>query len=203
MTNPALLLLAVSLASVPASGCALHAGTARPTTLEDLRAEEGWILLDAVPFVAQEAEQDCGAACLAMVLRHWGVAAEPRALDRECAVEGEEGLRATALRDAARRREMEAFLFRGGVSDLAHELRRGRPVVVGLGKDFGPMTLWHYVVVVGLHPRKQRIAALDPATGPVCDTFEGFAAEWGATKEVTLVVYRPGRPPLAVAAGVP
>jgi len=64
------LLPTVLVAALAGTGCVLHPGTARETTWEELRREEGWILLDAVPFVPQVAEKDCGAASLSMVLAH-------------------------------------------------------------------------------------------------------------------------------------
>ena len=182
---------AAAAAAAAAAGCAIHPGTARSTTFEDLRREGGWHLVEAVPFVAQEAEKDCGAACLSMVLRRWGVQVPPKRIEEECAVAGQEGLRAADLRDAAKKRGLSAFLVRGGVEDLRHELERGRPVVVGLIKRYGPLALSHYEVVVGIRPEDGRIAALDPARGLVADSLDAFRSEWEAAKCATLVVFRP------------
>ena len=184
--------LFAALSAIAAAGCVtMHPGSAEATTWEELRAEPGWLLLDAVPFVPQEKQTDCGAACLSMALAHWGVDAPRAAIESECAVDGQEGLRAAALRDAAKRRGMSAFVFRGRVKDLEHELARGRPVVVGLLKSIGPVTLSHFEVVVGLHPGAGRVAALDPARGLVRDSLPAFAGEWAAAGDVTLVVFRP------------
>ena len=181
----------LALAAISLAGCAIYPGTARPADLEDLRAEEGWILLDAVPFVPQVSEKGCGAACLAMVLGHWGDGTRVESIEAECAISEEDGIRASALRDAAKRRGLSAFLFQGNVADLEHELSRGRPVVVGLAKPNGSGFTSHFEVVVGLHPRQMRIAALDPAIGLTSDSLAGFEVEWRSTKGVTLVVFRP------------
>jgi ABC-type bacteriocin/lantibiotic exporter with double-glycine peptidase domain len=194
-------LAAVLAGALLLPACVAVRGSARPVALEELRAGDGWLLVGGVPFEPQAGEQDCGAACLAMVLRHGGVEVEAEEIRRECAVEGEEGLRASALRDAARRRGLAAFTVEGRVGDLRHELGRGRPVVVGLVKTLGPVSLAHYAVVVGLNESEGRVAALDPASGPVVDSLEAFSREWAAARSVTIVVLRSGAAAAARAAG--
>jgi ABC-type bacteriocin/lantibiotic exporter with double-glycine peptidase domain len=193
---------AVALA---AAGCISHPGTAAPTDREDLSREEGWLLVSDVEFLPQRTDQDCGAASLAMVLARWGLDVPVATLHEECTVAGQPGLRATALRDAARRRGFSAFLFAGSVEDLEYEIRRGRPVVVGLVKSQGPLATSHFEVVVGL--RKDggpaEIAALDPARGLVRDALPAFAREWAATSGTTLVVFRPAPSAATQTAGGP
>jgi ABC-type bacteriocin/lantibiotic exporter with double-glycine peptidase domain len=186
-----LLAFALALAAIPAAGCAVYPGTARPASFEDLRRDEGWVLLDSVPWVEQASRTGCGAACLAMVLGSWGIEAPVEALEKECGVDAKDGIRATALRDAARRRGLSAFLLAGTLKDIEHELSRGRPVLVGLSKPRGDGFTSHFQVVVGLDAARARIAALDPAIGLMCDSLEGFEAEWRRTKGVTLVMFRP------------
>lgn len=202
MTTSTGTVLALAVAAASTVGCASYPGTARPASLEDLRGEEGWVLLDSVPFVRQVSEKGCGAACLAMVLGHWGCETPVESLERECAVSDRDGIRAADLRDAARRRGMSAFLFRGDVATLEHELSRGRPVVVGVVKPNGDAFTTHFEVVVGLHRGRERIAVLDPALGLLCDSLDGFHDEWRPTKSVTLVVFAPGAAPATmIAAG--
>lgn len=178
-------------AAMASAGCAVYPGTARPADLEDLRREEGWLLVADVPEIRQVSEKGCGAACLAMVLGHWGVATPVEEIERECSGGDEAGLRATALRDAATRRGLSAYLFAGTVADIEHELERGRPVVVGLAKPHGEGTTAHFEVVIGLHSGGARIAALDPGIGLTSDTLAGFEAEWRVTRGVMIVVFRP------------
>jgi ABC-type bacteriocin/lantibiotic exporter with double-glycine peptidase domain len=183
--------LAAALAALCCAGCVSFPGTTESTSLEDLRADEGWVLLDSVPFVPQASDQDCGAACLAMVLGHWGIEATAESLEAECAAPFEEGLRAGALRDAAKRRGLQAYVFSGGLADIQHELACGRPVIVGMYKPAPVGVTSHFEVVVGLHPWKHRVAVLDPTGGLMCDSITGFAREWQPTRSVTLVVFRP------------
>jgi ABC-type bacteriocin/lantibiotic exporter with double-glycine peptidase domain len=193
MPTTARLALTAVLAALSCAGCTLYSGSARPASFEELRSEEGWILLDSVPYVPQVSKQGCGAACLAMVLGHWGEAADAKALESECAISETGGIRAAALRDAARRRGLSAFVFEGTTADLEHELSNGRPVVVGVWKPDGDRFTSHFEVVVGLQSDRGRIAALDPAIGLTCDSLTAFAAEWHPTNGVTLVVFRPER----------
>jgi len=196
MSNPTRFFLTVALAALSCLGCAVYPGTARPASLDDLRGEEGWVLLDSVPFVRQVSDKGCGAACLAMVLGHWGDGTPVESLEEECAATPQDGIRASALRDAARRRGLSAFVLQGSVADLEHELSRGRPVVVGLAKPNGDAFTSHFEVVVGLHRRRGRIATLDPAFGLLSDSLAGFESEWRPTKGVTLVVFVPETKPV-------
>jgi len=192
MSRPWSLVRIAAVAAFALSGCAIYPGTARPTSLEDLRRDEGWTLLDSVPYVPQVSEKGCGAACLAMVLGHMGIETPAVALEEECVSGAEEGIKASALRDAARRRGLSAYLFAGTLKDLEHELARGRPVVVGLVKSYGgKLATSHFEVVVGLHAGQRRIAVLDPAVGLMHDSLDGFEGEWRATQGVMLVVFVP------------
>ena len=177
------------------AGCvSVDPGSAEAVAFDELRPADGWVLVGDLPAVLQESEDDCGAAALSIVLARWGLDVPPATLRRECAVPGVAGLRAADLRDAARRRGLSAFLVAGDVSDLDHELRRGRPVVVALVKTFASLRVAHFEVVVGLREPSQ-IAALDPARGLVCDALPAFTAEWAATDGAMLVVFRPETEP--------
>jgi ABC-type bacteriocin/lantibiotic exporter with double-glycine peptidase domain len=195
-------LKALALAgTLSSAGCFLSLGSGEPTTEEALRSEPGWILVSDVRHVAQESDEGCGAAALSSVLARWGVDVPAAELQEECAVPEVPGLLAGELRDAARRRGLSAFVFEGSLADIEHELRRGRPVVVGLVKSTGPIKATHYEVVVGLRPDEE-VAAVDPARGLVRDALPSFAAEWAATKGVTLVVFRPAaKTPVQASAG--
>ena len=181
--------LALAAALSPA-GCVVSLGSAEPTTKDQLHQEEGWLLVDGVEHVAQESDQDCGAAALSSVLARWGVDVPTATLRDECTVPDVPGILAGKLRDAARRRGLSAYVFEGSLADIEHELQRGRPVMVGLVKSAGPVSVTHYEVVVGLRSDAE-VAAIDPARGLVRDTLPAFAAEWAATHGVTLVVFRP------------
>jgi ABC-type bacteriocin/lantibiotic exporter with double-glycine peptidase domain len=189
-------------ATLSTAGCILSLGSAEPTTQQELQAEQGWILVDDVHHVAQEHDEDCGAAALSSVLARWGVDVPVATLREECTKPDVPGLLAGELRDAARRRGLSAYVFEGSLADIEHELRRGRPVVVGLVKSLGPISATHYEVIVGLRPDAE-VAAVDPAQGLVRDTLTTFAAEWAATRGVTLVVFRREETPVPAAVVIP
>ena len=181
--SPAILAL---LACVVPSGCYL--GSAKNTRLADLAGDDGWEFVEGVPAVRQAANEDCGAAALAMVLGYWKrpvtrdgiIAANPPAPDR--------GIKAAALRDFARQQGMQAFVIQGQLADLDREVHWHRPVLVGVMKRYGRRAYSHYEVVVGINRKDQRILTIDPAHGPRVNSSEGFATEWAAAGQVTLVV---------------
>jgi len=169
------------------SGCYL--GSARNARLADLAGDDGWEFVEGVPAVRQAANEDCGAAALAMVLGYWKrpvtrdgiIAANPPAPDR--------GIKAAALRDFTRQQGLQAFVIQGQFADLDREIHWHRPVLVGVMKRYGRGVYSHYEVVVGINRKDQRILAIDPAHGPRVDSREGFATEWAAAGQVALVVF--------------
>jgi ABC-type bacteriocin/lantibiotic exporter with double-glycine peptidase domain len=169
-------------------GC--YTGAARTVSPADLGRDPGWRIVPGVPFVEQRAENDCGAAALAMVLRYWGLPVRLEAITPGQPRHAERGLRAGELRDFARGRGLEAFVVQGQLTDLWAEIERARPVIVGLGKPYGDERLAHYEVVVGLHRQRRRILTLDPARGWRENSLEAFAAEWAPAQQLLLVVFR-------------
>ncbi len=171
-------------------GCYL--GSARNVTPADLAADGDWEVIDGVPRVRQVARRDCGAAALAMVLGYWGLPVTRDEVSAATLAAPERGIRAAALRDFARRQGLQAFVIEGQLGDLDREVRRRRPVLVGVMKRYGRQAYPHYEVVVGLDRQRQRILTLDPAHGLRVNSREGFAAEWAAARQVTLIVFPPG-----------
>lgn len=171
-------------------GCSTYQGEARPMEGENL-GEPGWFAVPDVPFVAQAGPDDCGCAALAMVLSYWGHLTDASAVAGECGLVEGKGVTAGELRSVARSRGLRAFVVASFLPDLVRELRRGRPVVVGLVKPHATGALAHYEVVVGLHPEKLRVATLDPDKGFRSYSFEGFLAEWEPAGFVTLVMFPP------------
>jgi len=195
MRAPARAALAAAVALLPAC----YAGTAHDAASpQQIARDPSWVVVRDVPLVRQDGQHDCGAAALAMVLAYWRTPATSEAL-RALAPADETGIRAGRLRDVARAQGLEAFVVAGWPADLADQLARGRPVVVGLAKPMrfsGGDALAHYEVVVGINRARGLILTLDPARGPRENTLEGFAREWAPTGRVTLIVFpRRGQPP--------
>jgi ABC-type bacteriocin/lantibiotic exporter with double-glycine peptidase domain len=150
-----------------------------------LDSERGWLAVSHVPLVRQHGEHDCGAAALAMVIERYRPDLKRDAFFRAPA---NQRVSAEQLRDHARALGFEAFVVQGTADDLVHELRAGRPVVVGVAKPTVQGPVAHYQVLVGMHAASQRVALLDPAEGWRQNSFAGFLREWQASGNVLLVV---------------
>lgn len=177
-----------ALLAVAASGC--YTGSARGVAgLPDVDRDPGWVLVRGVPFVHQQSEADCGAAALAMALSYWG---QPATLATvvEARPPHDGGIAAGELRDLARARGLQAFLVPGTLVDLDTQLRRARPVVVGLAKPItGNRALQHYEVVIGLNRAQGRVLTWDPAQGLRENSLEGFAREWIPAHQLALILF--------------
>lgn len=173
---------------VMTSGC--YTGSAHGVAgFPDVDREPGWVLVRGVPFVHQESEADCGAAAMAMALSYWG---QPATLAAIIAARPphDGGIAAGELRDLARARGLQAFLVPGTFVDLDTQLRRGRPVVVGLAKPIaGNRALQHYEVVIGLNRAERRVLTWDPAQGLRENSLEGFAREWIPAHQLALILF--------------
>ncbi len=171
-----------------ASGCYL--GSARDATPGDLKGNHGWEVVEGVPTVRQVAREDCGAAALSMVLGYWGLPVTRDDIRAANLTAPGRGITAAALRDLARQRGLQAFVIRGQLDDLDREIKGRRPVLVGTIKRHARRAYSHYEVVIGINRREERILTLDPAYGMRINSREGFAAEWAAAGQVTLIVFR-------------
>jgi ABC-type bacteriocin/lantibiotic exporter with double-glycine peptidase domain len=181
----------LALSSV--SGCASYRGSSREASPAVLAQQPGWVRLDQVKLVRQKGIKDCGSAALSTVLRYLepdGPAALDRAaIDFNLREEPGRGLSAGQLRDYARERGFDAFVIQGAFEDLTHEVKEGRPVIVGVLKPMSSgEALAHYEVFIGYHPDKQEVLTLDPARGLRQFDVKGFLEEWKAAGHVTLVV---------------
>jgi len=193
--------LGTLIAAAALAGC--YAGTARDVSPQRIAADPSWQVVRDVPFVAQHDDRDCGAAAVAMVLAYWRAPATPSEMVALAGLAEAEGIRAGALRDIARRKGLEAFVVAGTPADLADQLARGRPVLVGVAKPLSNgRAVTHYEVVVGINRARRLILTLDPARGMRENSYEGFAREWVATKQVTIVIFRELRGPIAERGGV-
>jgi hypothetical protein len=172
------------------SGCASfgYTGKSRELAGDALSKEHGWVAVQGVPLYKQSAHHDCGPTALAMVLRFYDPHADVSAL---LARPVDAQTSAKELREYARARGYNAFVLAGKVEDLVHEIKAGRPVIVGVAKPTATGPLSHYEVLVGMHPQTQRMATLDPALGWRQNTYAGFLEEWLATGSVLIVILPP------------
>ena len=171
-------------------GCASYSGSAKPANPAAVTQEGTWWMVPGFPLVQQEQSSDCGAAALAAVLQFWGYPTTAKAV--EASIGHEDRLRAADMVAYARGKGLRSYAFFGTLTDVVHEVRRGRPVIVGLGKAVAEkQALSHYEVVVGYEPQQKRVLLLDPGRGWQVDTLKGFGEEWARTKGVTIVAFLP------------
>jgi hypothetical protein len=176
-----------ALLIVANGGC--YTGSARGAMMPEVGRDSNWVLVRGVPFVPQRSDADCGAAAMAMTFSYWG---QPATLATVVAARPprDGGIAAGELRDLARERGFQAFLVPGTLIDLDTQLRRGRPVVVGLAKPItGNRALQHYEVVIGLNRAEGRVLSWDPAQGLRENSLEGFGREWIPAHQLTLILF--------------
>lgn len=101
-----------------------------------------------VPFFPQT-ENQCGAAALATVLNHSGVAITPAALEPQVYVPGRKGAFQIELVAAARQAGRIAYTDTFTLTEVQRLIAAGQPLLVlqNLGLDWYPQ--WHFAVVVG------------------------------------------------------
>ncbi len=182
-------LLACAFGALAATGC--YRGTAVDAAPDAVLRDPNWIRV-TLPEVRQHHATDCGAAALASVLDYWQ---RPTSLSAiEDAVDTAHGGASLGdLERYARGRGLAAYVFNADVSDLEHELRAGRPVIVGMIKPYRPgRGIAHYEVVTGYEPVRKRILTFDPARGLRENDLTGFLKEWEPAKRVALVAFEGG-----------
>lgn len=170
------------------SACAAgYSGPARPTTRAAIEAQSGWMLA-MTPELRQTTATDCGPTALAMVAAKWGV--EPARAIADVAERGSvDNVSFVRLRATARKLGLSAYVIAGNTGTLAYELRRGRPVVIGLLRPYGKRARQgHYEVVVGVQLERELVATIDPAAGWRVRTFAQLEREWAPAKHPAMVV---------------
>jgi ABC-type bacteriocin/lantibiotic exporter with double-glycine peptidase domain len=178
--------LLVALAGV--AGCVSYSGGARP--VDPARVNEpGWIVAGVTRETRQQGSYDCGAASLAMVASRWNVPLSLAGATAGLPKPTDQGVPLGDLRDLARARGLTAFAIAGDQATLVHELRAGRPVIVGLHLPYGGKRVFsHYEVIVAVHPGEARFVTIDPASGWRSRTWAELDAEWKPAGRPTLVV---------------
>jgi len=181
------------LAMTLTSACASYKGASHEVSAATLAEQPGWVRIENVELVRQRGIKDCGSAALATVLGYLhpgGPATLHReAIDAALREEPGRGLAAGQLRDYARQQGFDAFVIQGAVEDLQHEVKSGRPVIVGVHKPLSSgEALSHYEVFVGFNPERGEVLTLDPARGLRRFDLDGFVEEWEGAGHVAIVV---------------
>jgi len=156
-------------------------------------AENSNLWLD-VPFVKQDKE-GCGAASISMVMQYWQRQQKhpdnPNAsfdrIQHALHSNAAHGIYASDMERYFRENGYSTFAFTGQLSDLAHHLEKGRPLIAALKPGAGlPL---HYVVVAGLSPDRQLVIVNDPAERKLLNVdYSRFDQDWKAAGYWTLLV---------------
>jgi ABC-type bacteriocin/lantibiotic exporter with double-glycine peptidase domain len=189
------------IAALLLTSCAAYQGPGRPFEPARLGREGGWLTAGEVTLVRQQGDRDCGAAALAMMTAYWGRPLDGAGMSAARQLGPKGGAPAGRLRDLARDRGLAAYLVPATLKDLRYELRRHRPVLVGMLKRHGDQLLAHYEVVVAMNPVLRQVVTLDPARGWQVYDVAGFLSEWEPTDHLAMVVIgvqgAPAPPPVA------
>jgi hypothetical protein len=101
-----------------------------------------------VPFFPQE-DYQCGPSALATVLVHTGVAVTPEALVSKVYIPERQGSLQAEMIATPRQYGRVGYRIEPRYADLIREVAAGNPVVILQDMGPGPITKWHYAVVVG------------------------------------------------------
>jgi ABC-type bacteriocin/lantibiotic exporter with double-glycine peptidase domain len=178
--------LALAAILVGGSGCS-YLGSARGFDPSEFSRDPRWIRAGDTPLILQQAEHDCGAATVAMVLAHWNRAIPFDRVIAELPANYTERYSAGDLKKVLESHGLLAWAIRGAQEHLFEQLARGRPVIAGLGKLSLVGALPHFEVVVAYHPVEHRIVTLDPAHGWRVNSLDGFMDEWDLAGRPLLV----------------
>ncbi|MFU8765010.1 MAG: PA2778 family cysteine peptidase [Haliea sp.] len=150
--------------------------------------------LVAVPFFPQT-EYQCGPAALATVLVHSGVATSPDALAPQVYLPGRQGSLQLELLAAARRAGRIPFTLEATPQALLAELEAGNPVLVLQNLGLRSLPRWHYAVVVGYEPTRERVILRSGSERRRQESWTHFIASWARADFWGLVVPRLGEIP--------
>ncbi len=168
-----------------ASGCASAPPQAGPTTAVELTA---------VPFFPQTVHQ-CGPAALATILTNAGVATDPAALTSEVYVAGLRGSLQAELLGATRRHGLIPYVLTPDWGALTAELAAGRPVLVLESFGLRRVPMWHYAVVVGVDPQRDRVILRSGRKRRRIEHRARFLRRWAPGHQWAFVAITPGELP--------
>jgi tetratricopeptide (TPR) repeat protein len=179
------LLLAASLAL---GGCA-GVPVPRPQTPGNAPIE-----LAATPFHPQR-DYHCGPAALATVLGASGVAVGPDTLAPALYVPDRHGTFQVELAALPRRYDRMAVEIEGSLDALVAQLQLGRPVLVLQNLGFESVPRWHYAVVVGYQPERDRFVLRSGGEQRMLVSTRRFLATWLRADTWGIVVVAPDARP--------
>lgn len=151
--------------------------------------------LREVPFFAQQ-EYQCGPAALAATLAHAGTAVTPEELVTRVYLPGREGSLQAEMLAAPRRYGRLSYQIAARFDDLLREVAAGNPVLVLQDTGVGPVTNWHYAVVVGFDYPAGELYLRSGETRRLAIPFTVFEYTWQKSNYWAMVTVPPDRIPV-------
>jgi len=151
--------------------------------------------LPEVPFFPQQ-EYQCGPAALATTLVNAGVQATPEDLVKLVYTPARQGSLQVEMLAAPRRYNRVTYKLAPLFDDLLREVAAGNPVVVLQDIGIGPITNWHYAVVVGFDYPAGELYLRSGETKRLAIPFTIFEYTWRKGNYWAMVTMPPGRIPV-------
>lgn len=173
------------------SGCSINPAW---QVSESSTTSGAWVL-DQVPFHPQT-EYQCGPAALATVLGASGVPVSPERLAPQVYLPGRRGSLQLELVAATRRAGRIPFVVERTPEALLDELRVGRPVLVLQNLLTRSVPRWHYAVLVGNDPGRNRVILNSGTERGLAVRAPKFLRTWDWGGRWGLLTLRPGELPV-------
>lgn len=148
-----------------------------------------------VPFFSQE-EFQCGPAALATTLVHAGTAVTSDDLVQRVYLPAREGSLQVEMLAAPRRYGKVAYRLAPRFDDLLREVAAGNPVIVLQDNGIGPVSTWHYAVVVGFDYPAGELYLRSGVTERLAIPFTVFEYTWKKADYWAMVTVPPQRLPV-------
>ena len=123
-----------------------------------------------IPFVRQHDSMQCGAACLLMVCRHYGMRMSLDEMESLC-LPTKEGMSLLGLREAGRRLGFECIALKASIQTLS---RLQQPCILHWNQN-------HYVVLFKVSKNGKKFTVADPGKGIVNYSLEELRQHWIST----------------------
>ncbi|MBI4290213.1 MAG: PA2778 family cysteine peptidase [Betaproteobacteria bacterium] len=150
--------------------------------------------LAEAPFFPQQ-EYQCGPAALATALVHAGAQVTPEELVKLVYVPARQGSLQIEMLAASRRYGRVSYRLAPRFDDLLREVAAGNPVIVLQDIGLGPMTQWHYAVVIGFDYPAGELYLRSGETKRLAIPFTVFEYTWKRGDYWAMVAMPPGRIP--------
>ena len=146
------------------------------------------------PFFPQETFQ-CGPAALATLLGASGSRETPQSLVDDTFIPDRHGSLQVELMAAGRSRGFIMYQIRPELSDLLHQLKARRPVMILQNQGIRSLPVWHYAVVIGAELESDRLISRSGTTRRARESTRTFLRRWQASDNWGVVALKPGQLP--------